>query len=433
MLAEGETLVVREFERIPVGGRWDLRSRSIGAEDVALIDRFQSRGGVELFRLGYRSIQATNWVGTLGIGRNCIEVLPKIDDPAGPLDARRTRANLLWMASRAGLVPVTPADIVRLANVERPLLVAFLDLYVAHLGLEWQRGPVKQYISEEENRAYLRGKLLFSQQLRSNLVQRQRFFTAADEFTVDNPLSRLLKAALNRCASQRLSAGVSRKARALLLEFADVADWEPSLSEAEQIQVTRQQGRFTLLATLARLILSSTSPESNGGGEQIYSLMFDMNEVFERFITAELQAALAGTRFGVVPQLASRSLLVQSGKGRFQLRPDIGILRGDEVVCLVDTKWKRLDPQRPHHNVNQADIYQMYAYGKEYAAPMTILLYPRWGDLPQSVAEYHHVSRVGEETKRIRVTTVDLGVDFSRPGVFALFRESLAGMVVDFR
>lgn len=417
MPAFDHTLQLKEFERISVGPQWDSRTRTVGAGEVAAIERFQAKSGRELIKLGYRSIQGTNWVGTLGVGQRCLEVIPKIDDPAGPLDARRTRENLLWMVSRAGMVPIEPADIARLADPQRPLLAAFLDLYVDHLAREWQRGPIKAYISEEENRTYLRGKLLFPQQQRHNLIQKQRFFTAADEFTMDNPLSRLLKAGLRCCAWQRLSDSVARKARGLLMEFAEVSDWEFSSQEADQLQVSRQHSRYELLVNLARLILQSTSPESGGNGRQVYSLMFDMNEVFEKFVAAEMKTALAGTKFAVVSQVAGQSLLTQNGRPRFNLRPDIGVYRGGELVCLVDTKWKRLDINKPHAGVNQADIYQMYAYGKEYGSALTVLLYPRWGSLPENVAGYMHNSCVlADNQKGIEIRTLDVGGPLSLPG-----------------
>ena len=46
--------------------------------------------------------------------------------------------------------------------------------------------------------------------------------------------------------------------------------------------------------------------------------------------------------------------------------PDI-LLEGDETI-IMDTKWKR--------EVSQADMYQMFAYSKKYAATKIFLLCP---------------------------------------------------------
>jgi 5-methylcytosine-specific restriction enzyme subunit McrC len=167
-------LLLKEFERIPIGPKWDCCNRIVGSKEVTAIESFQAKSGKALLQLGHRSIQATNWVGTLGVGKHCLEVIPKIDDTTGTLDGRRTRENLLWMVSRAGMVPIAPADIAWLADPQRPLLAAFLQLYVDKLSREWQRGPIKVYVTQEENRPFLRGKLMFQDHLRQQqLIQIQ--------------------------------------------------------------------------------------------------------------------------------------------------------------------------------------------------------------------------------------------------------------------
>ena len=50
---------------------------------------------------------------------------------------------------------------------------------------------------------------------------------------------------------------------------------------------------------------------------------------------------------------------------------------GKKIV--LDTKWKLLAPCYPNFGISQADMYQMYAYGKKYAAHKVILLYP-WNE-----------------------------------------------------
>jgi len=49
---------------------------------------------------------------------------------------------------------------------------------------------------------------------------------------------------------------------------------------------------------------------------------------------------------------------------------------------VIDTKWKLLDEyaERKNYNISQADMYQLYAYGKKYTSvthePRLVLLYP---------------------------------------------------------
>ena len=50
---------------------------------------------------------------------------------------------------------------------------------------------------------------------------------------------------------------------------------------------------------------------------------------------------------------------------------------------IIDTKWKLLNQfsEKRNYNITQADMYQLYAYGKKYALadntnPTLVLLYP---------------------------------------------------------
>jgi len=87
-------------------------------------------------------------------------------------------------------------------------------------------------------------------------------------------------------------------------------------------------------------------------------------------------------------RLACLSLVEQNPEGRreFRMRPDIVARKRDKTRTLVmDTKWKRLNENSPHHGISQGDLYQLYAYGKKYGkkyaasqTPVTLcLLYPR--------------------------------------------------------
>ena len=74
---------------------------------------------------------------------------------------------------------------------------------------------------------------------------------------------------------------------------------------------------------------------------------------------------------------AKGKYLFELPRKQFALRPDFVIedLNSGEQTIL-DTKWKLLSPQWHNYGISQADMYQMYAYQKEYQAKQTVLLYP---------------------------------------------------------
>ncbi|MEE8186106.1 MAG: hypothetical protein V3T99_00405, partial [Nitrososphaerales archaeon] len=271
-------------------------------------------------------------------------------------------------------------------------------------------------------------KLLLPIQLRTNLLHQERFFTAHDEFTSDNLISQVFKAALQRCQEQTFSSRVTRMAKSLLVDFDEVSDLEMDVHELDQILVDRTISRFEPLLNMAKFILRHVSPSPAVAGCAVYSLMFDMNVVFERFIAAEMKAAFRGESNRVRYPAKGKSLLQKDGRWQFALRPDIGIWSSGRFQCLVDTKWKQLDQNLPHSNVSQVDIYQMYAYGKEYDVPKVILLYPHHLDLPQAVGDYQH--HEVELAKQILVRTINISEPLNRRDVTTRLRKTLREMVL---
>jgi len=77
-------------------------------------------------------------------------------------------------------------------------------------------------------------------------------------------------------------------------------------------------------------------------------------------------------------------------------------------MCLIDTKWKLLDRSAAHNGVPQTDMYQMYAYAKEYDCPLVILLFPRHAGFERHVATYR-LPPADAASPRIAVCTVDVG------------------------
>ena len=96
-------------------------------------------------------------------------------------------------------------------------------------------------------------------------------------------------------------------------------------------------------------------------------------------------------------------------RGLFQTRPDILIKRGEEVVQIIDTKWKkianRIDDQK--HGVAQGDVYQMMAYGQIYKCARLTLVYPHHTALhfDEGIQAVHSVTG---STARLGVATIDV-------------------------
>ena len=62
------------------------------------------------------------------------------------------------------------------------------------------------------------------------------------------------------------------------------------------------------------------------------------------------------------------------------MKPDVSLTeRGDGVRFILDAKWKRIneDDSDRKHGISQADMYQLFAYGKKYGCKQVALVYPK--------------------------------------------------------
>jgi 5-methylcytosine-specific restriction enzyme subunit McrC len=121
--------------------------------------------------------------------------------------------------------------------------------------------------------------------------------------------------------------------------------------------------------------------------------------------------ALAETDLRVVSQGGRLYCLeTEDRSGLFQTRPDVLVKRGDEVVQIIDTKWKRIavrmdDPKR---GVSQGDVYQMTAYGQVYKCDRLTLLYPHHTAINRGDG-VHAAHQVTGCSHRLETATIDIG------------------------
>ncbi len=396
-----QVLALREYERASLGDRWDAERKVITFRDASALELLQAGSAGNMFAIGRRSIKAQNYVGTVCFGSRAIEVLPKIDQ-----DSHGTRRRLVEMLSVSGMLPFREAEVAAQSDRSITVLDAFMKVYLTHLTAQWRRGRITNYRKRDRNRTCLKGKLLFTEQIRRNLLHAERFYSRCDEFTHDVPPSQLLKAAVQVCRRFAAMHTIRRDALSLLLEFDDVTDVGFQPEQLDNVRTDRRSERFAPLIALAKRLVSQQTPDQTGKVET-FSLLFDMNAVFESYIAALMRRLVCPPEHVAVPQVKGRHLLLRGTNKKFGLVPDIGVYSRRKLVCLVDTKWKLLDRTASHEGVSQADMYQMYAYAKEYSCPLVILLYPRHTDFESQVASYR-LPPGDSESARIEVCTVDV-------------------------
>jgi 5-methylcytosine-specific restriction enzyme subunit McrC len=369
-----------------------------GGGDIARLDRhlydrlraFDRRHRDErdrVFEWSDGFARTTQWVGVVQVPGLQVEILPKIDVLAGQ-EARpdteeaqyEVRRNLLYMLSVSGDVPVRSREVARLAIRHAPLSETLSAIFASRLRQELLLGTERNYMEKEENLRRFKGKLLVAHQTLLNSAHRERFFCRYDEFSDDTPMNRIFKASCRMLLELTHMPSSQEALRHCLLLLDGVADVEIQDADFDRIELNRNNERFEDVLEFCRLLISGRTPTVEAGGIRTFSLLFDMNTVFERFVASFLRRYVVSRLPGVevFPQAVhhKRHLMECESKGVLCLKPDL-LIESTSCRLVMDTKWKLLSPgKRGRGGVSESDLYQLYAYTRRYGCSRSILLYP---------------------------------------------------------
>lgn len=417
-------LVVSEHARIERGyGAWQEQADHAYL-DAHLYDRLRAfdratRDAKErVFDWSDGFARTTQWVGVVQVPGAQVEILPKIDTLAEARpgqeaeDARyEARRNLLYMLSVGGDVPVRSRDVARLAVRKAPLSETLAAIFASRLQRELLRGPERAYQQLEDNLRSFKGKLLVARQAVHNAGHRERFFCRYDEYSDDTLMNRIFRASCRFLLEVTRTPGTQDVLRQCLLLLDGVTDAAIQDADFGRVQLNRQNERFEDVLRFSRLLLCGRTPTVQAGGTRTFSLLFDMNKVFERFVVAFLQRYVAPRLDDtvVVPHAGrhKRHLMESDGVGVLRLEPDVLVRGPGNQQLVMDTKWKLLRPSaRGRGGVKESDLYQLYAYARRYGCDRSVLLYPFTAGLEPR--DFDVLDAGGQRRERIAVRHVHL-------------------------
>lgn len=351
--------------------------------------------GLEFLKLSARRgigkiITARQYVGVIAMKDGItLEILPKTYDSSGDENQQeRARALLLDMLRTLRLPPYKSLHAAHLDAEKMTLFEIFISMFVKEVFRIVKQGLGHTYEAVEENLRFFRGKMKFSRQISLNYLHRERCFAEHDEFTVNRPENRILKTTLLRLYACSLSSRNRTDIKTLLRHFSDIEPSPDAAADFALFTPDRNMKGYADALAWCRIFLAGESFTPFSGAEVALALLFPMDTLFESYVSALLKKHLPADKYKVSLQKSSRFLFDTPGKA-FSLRPDIMVTRiSDNAVFVLDTKWKRLDAEKPHCGVSQGDMYQMFVYQKKYDARKVLLLYPATESTPSESVRF---------------------------------------------
>jgi 5-methylcytosine-specific restriction enzyme subunit McrC len=351
-------------------------------------DSIQRSEKADAITITYGKIFTYSYVGIIQIGKKRIEILPKLYNPdrnvaINALDPseqeklkRTARKNLFSLLSFSGLIPFYKSGISRYGK-EQDFFEFLIALFLTDLEMIMSSHFHHEYIHESDDIGHIKGKLDYQQQIVKLPSQLHTFSCIYDEFSIDNPLNRIIKATLKKI--QELCKNEENKKRAfnyysLMHEIEDEIIVPSYLSK---LHFNRLNKKYEGIVEFCCMILFGSTYSADEGEHHYYALIFDMNLVFEKYVTKLLRNSLHEYTFDYQNDLYLSSeyrLIFQYVRDKKRMIPDIIVRDHEKSIAVIDTKYK---PDLSNGFISNSDTYQMLAYSVANESDKAILLYPK--------------------------------------------------------
>lgn len=351
------------------------------------------------------SVLFINYVGFIKLSTVSIEILPKIDINRN--DYGGSRKALLNMLNKSGIIKFNYSDLGMLSIYKMNLEEILALIFSKTLQSQLIRGPYLEYVNVEENSKALKGSILVKEHIKNISRYRSDVFCKFEEFSIDNTLNQIFNTCIKKIIRNIKSSETLKILSHINVVFSEVGYIDVNNKKILDYKFNRLNSRFEPSLLLAKILLNGFSSIGNKGDDKSFAILFEMNDVYEKYITNLLKLNL--NKYSVHHQHSKYKLLKNEKTDRdiFSLKPDIVIEVDGKEELIIDTKWKNIDKNLNRYGVKRDDFYQMYAYLTRYKdSKSAILLYPSSGNESYEYLESWYLDE--NKDKKIRVYTVCL-------------------------
>ena len=348
-------------------------------------------------------ISVNSYVGLIQMRNGYqVQVLPKIDFGTDD-DLVQTKKVFLRMLRSMKDFPGKVFNESNLKMDRMPLYEIFINMYLQEVRILVKHGIKSSYISCEDNLNYYKGKVIVQRQIKYNAAHRERFYVKYDEYNINRPENRLVKATLLKLQEISTSAENQKEIRQLLTFFEMVVPSMNYHKDFSKIVIDRSTKEYEMIMRWSKVFLLNKSFTTFTGTTNARALLFPMEKVFESYVAQQLRKVIAETEWEISTQ--DKGYYLFDFPRQFALRPDIVLTRENGTKVVLDTKWKSLfDKPRMNYGISQADMYQMYVYAKKYHTSEIWLLYP----LNNEMRNHDEISFTSDDGVVVKLFFVDL-------------------------
>lgn len=394
MQVKNKPKIVREYEEL------NKESTNFNSSEIEELKEFAQKNTHDnqgkyrpVLEIRNGKLKTQNYVGIIQTRKGSVlEILPKVnfgDD--NDSEGKKTKQVFLQMLQTwRGFSHAQFNESGIRAMPRFNMLEIFVRLFLENLVRLTKRGLAKHYQEVEENLPCLKGRLLFPQHIRENAANRARFYIRCDDFNANRPANRLIHSAIAKLKPIVRHPDNQQLLHQMLIYFSDIPISQNHKDDWSKQKIDRAMQHYQAVMQWVGLFLFGQGLTTFSGKHIEQCLLFPMEQIFEDFVAHSFRKYQ--NSFDVKTQSPIEHLATtENDKEVFQMKPDITLQKnqpqGIVKPIILDTKWKRIDGKGSDskHGISQADMYQLYAYGKKYECTTVSLIYPKTKDFTQPI------------------------------------------------
>ena len=379
---------------MPILKEYEQLKKSDICCDLAGLEKYIKKNNLSnALKITPSGINANYHVGVIKYKKFQLQILPKLINQEEDNDNQILK-NLVFMLSYTKKLEIKTTNNALLDSDRNPFLEILIKEFAVSLFDALKRLSPKNYVREEDNLNYLKGKIVFSENIRYNNVNQSKFYCQYDDFSENNTLNQLFLF-VSDCLYQISSNRENKRILKLIINyFADVQKVRFDRFSCEKIQLTRNQVLFKKPFNLAKMFIEHSSIDLSKNSFENISLIWDMNKLFEEFIFEVLRKNNTDANWIFTAQKGKRLLHSDNNKIR-NTYVDI-FAENKENKIIIDTKYKKFENTADFSN---ADVFQVSTYCLLHNTSHAVLLYPQWGKDKPDIPGYY----LNTDSEKIRI------------------------------
>ena len=381
---------VFEYQKLKYDENQDFKKHHFDAMVL-----FNEKNQNKYYTIVHKGVLFNSYVGVIQIGGLTIEILPKADNSNNP-DKGTWQKVLLNMLKVCKHIQVDNVSETNLNKKYNSILEVYFEMYLNELESLIKKGLIKKYRRIQSNQNALKGKLVFSQNIQKNLIHKERFYCEHQLYDKDHLIHQILYRGL-LILKDLVNNNLKDKLNRILFEFQDYQQIVINKNHFEKLVNDRKTQPYLRAIDIAKMIILNYSPNLNSGNDNMLTLLFDMNKLWEEYIYRILQKHKP-TGYQVSFQNSDKFWEHKT------IRPDIVITNDQDENFVIDTKWKIINANNPSDD----DLKQMFTYNLHWEANKSMLLYPRINQIDKE-GTFHY----NQLEKKCKVAFVGLLYDKS--------------------